>query len=265
MRSPIKWVGGKYKLAKHLVSIIPPHEGYVEVFGGAGWVLFAKPTSKWEVLNDLDNNLFNFWHVIRNQKEEFIKSFQYEIISRTSFNNYKQIYKSNSYKDSIEKAHILYYLLEAGIGASLPDGGGSGFGAAKDRSRLRLDKLPDDIEKAYDRLINVTIECKDFREIIKFYDSHTTFFYLDPPYRNTRRTSYPVGNFTDKDYEDLYLLCKDIKGKFLLTLNNDPFIQSLFSEFTILDKRVYYNVSTSNKGRGDFSELIILNYSQCYS
>ncbi len=197
MKSPIKWVGGKSKLAKRLVSLFPNHEGYVEVFGGAGWVLFAKDksTSKWEVLNDLDDNLYNFWYVIKNHRIEFTESFKFEIISRTQFNEYKEIYRSKSYQDNIEKAHILYYLLKAGSGASLPDGGGCGFGAAKDQNRLRIDKISEDIKSAHSRVINVTIECKDFREIINFYDSDTTLFYLDPPYRNTQRSSYPVGKF----------------------------------------------------------------------
>lgn len=260
MNSPIKWVGGKYKLAKDIISLFPNHEGYVEVFGGAGWVLFAKDESKWEVLNDLDNNLNNFWNVVKNSKEEFIDSFKFEVISRATFNQYKEIYVNKTFKTDVEKAHILYYLLKAGVGASLPDGGGCGFGRAKGKSRLRLDKLPNDIEEAHSRLLNVTIECKDFREIIKFYDSNSTLFYLDPPYRKTKHSPYPVGRFTDKDYEDLLTLCKDMKGKFLLTINNDDFISHLFSSFNIRNKEVFYNISTSSNGRENYSELIITNY-----
>lgn len=260
MYSPIKWVGGKSKLAKHIVSSFPSHEGYVEVFGGAGWVLFAKDKSKWEVLNDLDNNLINFWDIIKDFDQEFIDSFKFEVISRTTFNKYKEIYKSKTYKNNIEKAHILYYLLKAGTGASLPDGGGCGFGRAKDTSRLKLGKLPDDIKKAHSRLLNVTIECKDFREIIKFYDSSSTLFYLDPPYHNTKHSSYPIGKFSDNDYADLSTLCRDMKGKFLLTINNDPFINNLFSGFNTRNVDVFYNVSINNKGRKNYSELIITNY-----
>ena len=71
MNSPIKWVGGKSKSLKYLLPLIPDHEGYVEVFGGAGWLLFAKPPSKWEILNDLDENLSNFWNVIQENEKEF--------------------------------------------------------------------------------------------------------------------------------------------------------------------------------------------------
>lgn len=260
MNSPIKWVGGKSESLKYLLPLIPSHEGYVEVFGGAGWLLFAKPPSKWEVLNDLDENLSNFWNVIQKNSEDFINSFEFEIISRSNFNEYKKIYKTKSYIDNINRAHILYYLLKAGTGASLPDGGGCGFGRCKGISRLRLDKLPEDIRQAHTRLLKVTIECKDFKNIIDYYDSKNTFFYLDPPYRNTTRSSYPVGNFTDNDYIDLYNLCAKMQGKFLLSINDDAFIRSYFSEFKINEIKVPYSSSNTKKGRKKHSELIITNY-----
>ncbi len=260
MNSPIKWVGGKSKSLKYLLPLIPPHEGYVEVFGGAGWLLFAKQPSKWEILNDLDENLSNLWKVIQQDETSFIESFKYEVISRSIFDYYKKIYKSKVYTDNINKAHILYYLLKAGTGASLPDGGGCGFGRYKGVNRLRLDKLPNDIILAHDRLLKVTIECQDFREIITYYDNRNTFFYLDPPYRNITRSHYPVGVFTDKDYMDLYNLCINMKGKFLLSINADEFIKSLFSSFNIMNIEIPYSCSNTKKGRKKYSELIITNY-----
>lgn len=156
-RSPIKWVGGKSKLVKILCPLIPKHKGYVEVFGGAGWLLFAKSKSKWEVLNDLDYNLYNFWHTVQYSKNEFINSFKYEIISRAKFNEFKYAYINKKYENSIHQAHVLYYLLMAGSGASLPDGGGSGFGTAKDKSRLNLNRIHIDIENTHSRLKKVPI------------------------------------------------------------------------------------------------------------
>lgn len=259
-RSPIKWVGGKSKLVSILLSQIPEHEGYVEVFGGAGWLLFAKSSSKWEILNDLDSNLYNFWNVIQHSKDEFINSFKYEIISRAKFDEFKEIYINKNYKDDIHRAHIFYYLLMAGSGASLPNGGGSGFGTAKDKNRLNLDRMPKDIESAHSRLKRVTIECNDFRKIFKSYDNESTFFYLDPPYRNTKRSSYPVGKFTDNDYMDLADICNSIKGKFLLTINDDIYIRTLFKDFNISPVNVYYSTSSNNSGRKNYPELLIKNY-----
>jgi Site-specific DNA methylase len=259
-KSPIKWVGGKSKMVAKLVPIFPEHKGYVEVFGGAGWMLFGKERSKWEVLNDLDNNLMNLWEVIKNNKDDFISSFDFTLISRKTFNDYKEIYKNKQYIDKIHQAHILYYLLKAGVGASLPDGGGCGFGIAKDSSRLRLEDIESDINTAHERLKKVIIENRDFSDIIKSYDSTDTFFYLDPPYRNTSRSSYPVGKFGDEMYQKLSESVRNLKGKFLLTINDDEYIRELFKDFNIMNHEVYYSVCKTDNGRQAFSELIITNY-----
>lgn len=43
MNSFIGWIGGKNHLKKQIISLIPENiERYIEVFGGAGWVLFGK-------------------------------------------------------------------------------------------------------------------------------------------------------------------------------------------------------------------------------
>ncbi len=59
MRSFIGWVGGKSRLAGDIVKLFPKHKTYVEVFGGAGWVLFKKSpeSSQVEVYNDINGNL----------------------------------------------------------------------------------------------------------------------------------------------------------------------------------------------------------------
>lgn len=264
MKSPIKWVGGKKNLVPTLLPHIPKHDGYIEVFGGAGWLLFGKPLdSKWEVLNDKDKNLANFWKVLKDTPEDFIKSFDFEIISRTRFNEYKEQYKFHTYKNSVEQAHILYYLLKAGTGASLPDGGGCGFGRSKTcKSRLVLDKIPGDILDAHERLKSVTIECKDYKDILTFYDTDTSFFFLDPPYRGSSRGDYASGAFTDSDYQELFTKCFNLKGKFLLTLNDDSYIFNLFNVegFYIYPISSFYSTSKSSKGRKQGCQLIITNY-----
>ncbi|TLD41850.1 MAG: Methyltransferase [Candidatus Jettenia ecosi] len=84
LKSPIHRIGGKFFLKDWLVQHIPKHTLYCEVFGGAGHVLFGKTPSRVEVLNDIDNNLVNFFQVIKDQenRRKLIETLRYMPYSR---------------------------------------------------------------------------------------------------------------------------------------------------------------------------------------
>jgi site-specific DNA-adenine methylase len=86
--------------------MFPEHKGYVEVFGGSAYMLFSKEPSKWEILNDFDSNLMNFWSVIKNGHEEFINSFDYTLVSRETFN--RTFYVTHFY---ISLSNYIFYFL----------------------------------------------------------------------------------------------------------------------------------------------------------
>ena len=68
MNSFIGWIGGKRLLRKEILGRFPEDIGrYIEVFGGAGWVLFAKEkqAGQLEVYNDRDGNLVNLYRCIK--------------------------------------------------------------------------------------------------------------------------------------------------------------------------------------------------------
>ncbi len=75
LNSPFKWVGGKSRLRKQIISLLPAHSCYVEPFAGAAWVLFGKPPSDVEVLNDLDQEIVTFFRVVKEKPEQLIESF----------------------------------------------------------------------------------------------------------------------------------------------------------------------------------------------
>jgi len=54
MTGPLPYIGGKNRLATKIISMLPEHTAYVEAFAGGAQVLFHKPPSEVEVLNDLD-------------------------------------------------------------------------------------------------------------------------------------------------------------------------------------------------------------------
>jgi site-specific DNA-adenine methylase len=63
MVGPLSYIGGKNRLSKQIIEIFPEHKTYVEAFAGGAQVLFHKEASKVEVLNDLDEEIVNFFRV----------------------------------------------------------------------------------------------------------------------------------------------------------------------------------------------------------
>jgi DNA adenine methylase len=103
LNSPIKWAGGKSRLRQSVVDLLPPHTCYVEVFGGAAWVLFGKPPSDVEILNDIDQELITFFRVVKYQPQEFLNSFDLELVSRAEFKRLAAL--DPQQLDDIQRAH----------------------------------------------------------------------------------------------------------------------------------------------------------------
>ncbi|MFA0816013.1 MAG: DNA adenine methylase [Anaerofustis sp.] len=256
MKSPIGWVGGKSRVVHKLLPIIPEHVCYAEVFGGAGWLLFAKAPSRVEILNDLDGNLMNFWSVVKNAPDQLIESFNYNLISRETFDTCRLKFINGEYEDSIERAHIFYYILKTCFGCKMTE---LSFGITKTRSlAFNVDRIEKDINAAYERLKHVTIESLDFRKVMKHYDSADTLFFLDPPYLDTM--GYAVGDFGINDYYDLHAIINQISGKFILTVNDHPDLRNMFKDFNFIEHDVLYSMMSNKAKQRKFGELIITNY-----
>lgn len=254
--SPIMYVGGKSRMVDLLKSFIPQHKAYVEVFAGGANLLFSKKPSHFEVINDFDGNLINFYRVVKNDFEAFVKSFDLVLVSRETFDDYKKKYKANDYKDDLERAHIYYYLNRAGFASDMRN---PVFGTKTERRNdLKLEDIDQSIRLAHSRLSKVTIEHKSFEFMFSIYDSPDTFFFLDSPYRETKQ--YFVGPFTDDKFQLLKDCCEKCEGKFLYTINDDEYIRELFKDFYIKENSFNYSVCQFEEGRREFKELIISNY-----
>jgi len=63
---------GKHYLIRDIMARIPPHDVYVEPFGGFASVLLNKPPSKVEVYNDINKDVVNFLVCLRDRPLDFI-------------------------------------------------------------------------------------------------------------------------------------------------------------------------------------------------
>ena len=105
------------------------------------------------------------------------------------------------------------------------------------------------------------IENKSFEDLIRRHDSEKTLFYCDPPYYETEKY-YDTGEFVfDKaQHEKLRDMLKNIKGKFILSYNNHPFIAELYHGFHIETIERSNNLGVAIGGTKKYKEFIIKNY-----
>lgn len=251
MNSFIKRIGGKKQLREKIVQRFPEKfNAYVEVFGGAGWVLFYRDKhANKEVYNDIDSNLVNLFRCVKYHPEELKKQLNYTLISRENFLLSRERMKEAGYTD-IQCAAMFYELVKNAYGS------GNSFGCNSTNIVSNID-LFDDVHK---RLSRVVIEHKNFDDLIKTYDRSDTLFYLDPPYYGTEH--YYSGEFGEADHIALRDILKCIKGKFLLSYNDHPYIRELYKGFEIEEVERYNNLKSkySESENTGYRELIIKNY-----
>lgn len=245
MKSPIPWIGGKTLLKKKIVEKFPEcgsYDRFIDVFGGGGSILFAKDKhAPLEVYNDANSDLVNFFRCLKYHREELQKEIRFYLNSREMFLDCKEHMEMRGFTD-IQRAAMFFMMLKISFGAD-----GRSFGCTKSRLDSR------GFEQIEQRLDGVVVENKDFENLIKVYDRPKALFYCDPPYHKTER-HYAV-KFTGSDHERLCKTLHEIKGRFVLSYNDDEYVRRLYSDCNITA------VSRSNSlSSGEFKEVMITNY-----
>lgn len=251
MKPIIPWMGGKRRLAKHLIPLFPEHTTYVEPFSGGAALFFMKDAAKVEVLNDINGELVNLYRVVKHHLEEFLKHFKWALISRQNY-LWHQEANPQSLTD-IQRAERFYYLQKLAFGGKVS---GQTFGtAATSPPRLNLLRIEEDLSTAHLRLARTLIEQLDWKECIRKYDREFTLFYLDPPYYQT--AGYGV-EFGLDEYYQMAELAKTCKGRMLISVNDVPEMRKAFSGLTLRSVDICYTVGTSRSTVS--KELIITNW-----
>src|SRR6266436_4573207 len=242
MIGPLSYIGGKNRLANRIISMLPEHTTYVEAFAGGAQVLFHKPPSNVEVLNDLDFDVVNFFRVCQWHYDELVRYLRFCLASRTL---HELHVKSNpDTLTDIQRAGRFYYLQKNSFGG-LVIKQKFHYGVTQP-SNYNLDRIPEVIEQAHRRLARVQIESLPYETVLEKYDRPTTVFYLDPPY--WERTLYKF-NFTEDDFLDLERRLGALQGKFLLSLNDRPEVRNLFARFHLLPVDLTYTAKRDTRAR----------------
>src|SRR5690606_6635141 len=103
---------------------------------------------------------------------------------------------------------------------------------------------------------NVMIDNRDFREIIRVYDSPDTLFYVDPPYIG--REKYYAGGFTEQDHRDLAEMLNKVSGKVVLSYYDHPLVDELYHNWTRERFQAARQVVNGNNNTAE--EMVLMNF-----
>ncbi|MBI2382349.1 MAG: DNA adenine methylase [Gammaproteobacteria bacterium] len=254
MTSPIvPWIGGKRRLAKHILPLFPEHGCYVEPFCGAAALFFLKTPTKVEVLNDINGELVNLYRVVQHHPEEFVRHFKWALVSRKIF-EWNQMTNPKTLTD-IQRAVRFYFLQKNAFGGKVES---QSFGTATTAPpRLNLLRLEEDLSNAHLRLSRAYIENLNWAECITKYDREHTLFYCDPPYWATE--GYGV-DFGLDQYSRMAELARTVKGKMLISVNDIPEMRAAFAGLSMERVEIRYAVSGGARKKQASSELLIRNW-----
>lgn len=252
MQSFMGWVGGKRLLAKTIAALLPRHTCYVEVFGGAAWVLFAKEPSKVEVYNDRDGRLVELFRSIKYHAQAFVRELEFVVPSRELFD----LFREQRGLTEIQRAARFYYVVKMSFGKrgehfgyGKDEGGGTG-GLVLHRVTARVDEVRQRLEKA-------TVEHDDFERVLERFDGPKTCAFLDPPYIAGETYRVP---FTEDDHERLYAAVSRLQGRCLITYDDHEWVRQRYHGATWRIYAVTGKYLLANAAPQAARQLIITNY-----
>ncbi|MEN3010732.1 MAG: DNA adenine methylase, partial [Candidatus Bipolaricaulaceae bacterium] len=116
-RPVLRYYGAKWKLAPWILKHFPPHEVYTEVFGGSAALLLRKEEAPLEVWNDLGEEVWNFFQVLRDEEmcARLVRALEFTPWHRLE---YERCYEGlgEPEDDPVERARRFFVVSWQGIG-----------------------------------------------------------------------------------------------------------------------------------------------------
>lgn len=279
----ISYIGGKSRISSWIVPFYPKDmKTYVEGFGGMYWCFFNMDLSHYPKLKNIVYNDFNplnanLFKCVRNHQELLKECDKLVVqekgviptnpICKQNFENFQKEIFSNDFvigdEPNYEVAAKYVYVLTQVFSGSKPETskfidlrGNYHSKFTSFKNKLKNEKY----QKLFESITHV--ENMDFEDLLKKYDSPTTYFYMDPPYWKTENY-YSNHDFDVNDHTRLANTLKSLQGKWSLSYYDFPLLSEWFPKDEYgWEKKLFAKAAAAKKGvsQNMGEELLIMNY-----
>jgi DNA adenine methylase len=268
---PLKVHGGKNahggKLARWIVSLMPPHRTYVEAYaGGLAVLLWKNPEGINEIVNDVSTDLTTFWRVLQDadQFEQFVRVVDAVPFSEAEWRDAGDRLQRCPDADPVSRA--VWFFIHARM--SLAGRANCFASISKNRTRRGQNEQAaawrnavQGLESVHARLMRVAVLNRDGVEVIQKFDQPDAVVYADPPYLDSVRTSPDVYAHEMSPADHLRLLdtLKQCKGKVLLSGYESPMYAAALGNWNLY-KMVRPNNASGAKVKPEMTECLWRNF-----
>ena len=257
MNAVIKYPGAKWGIAQWIIDHFPPHHSYLEPFFGSGGVLFTKPRSNIETINDLDGDVVNLFNWIRNDPERLAHAIYWTPYARQEYDRAWAAQRTED--DPFRRAVDFYIRMMMGHGFRTT---GEKVGWKNDVQGREAAyaagywcKTPSVVFEAAERLRGVQIENKPAIEVIRRFNFPNVLIYADPPYLlSTRHGKQYRCEMTAEDHAELLAVLKAHAGPVLLSGYDSPLYNDALKDWC--REQIDVMAQTANKRR----EVLWMNF-----
>jgi DNA adenine methylase len=265
LRPFLKWAGGKSKLIEQYIPYFPKSfKTYYEPFLGGGAVFFyLNPPSAF--LADINPELVNTYHCVRDEVETLIQSLEVHQL-RHGKDYYYEIRQRNGITQ-IERAARLIYLNKTCYNGLYRENSQGEFNVPI--GKYKNPKICNSalLRAASIALRQAQIEVQSFEYILDYASGSDDFVYFDPPYYPLSTTSsftaYSRSSFSQDDQirlRDVFAELARRGVKAMLSNSDCQFIRQLYRDFNIYSISSLRRINSNASKRGLISEVLITSY-----
>ena len=260
--SPLRYPGGKNKLAKFIASIC--HENgimdhYVEPYAGGASValhLLFNDYVRRITINDWDRSIYAFWHTVLNDNNKLCDKIKKTPITIKNWKIAKETQKNKNTASLFELGFSTFFLNRTNYSGMINGGMLGGINQDGENHidcRFNKKELIRRIREIGKKKSRIRLHNVDAIKLIKRIQRRSrrdgTIYYFDPPYYLKGASLY-MNHYKPRDHRILADEIKKIReARWLMTYDNVPQINDIYRSNPSTKYMLYHSARCMHKGR----------------